>query len=440
LTRLIPMLAVAVAFTLAQARDARAVDCSAIQSEPTPAEEIVAEIARHAQEEAESGVGLNPPNLSGQNLASALSKEEAATLFKGANLSGANLRCANLSGFDFTGSTLVGAVLDGSRLEGALLTGARLTDASIVGASLAAAQLDGSVLVGADLSDADLTGANLSKADLARANLSNARLINTVIDEAVLDNAAVGGAVWQTRGDVTGDTASSLSGLAHLRVGFCKSDWSELSFENCERLAERPDLAALVKLKKILSEAGDGAGRREVRQAIGRTTTELAIARWHAGEQSSFLPMLTRSIWHKAFLDHGGAMWRAVWIGLAQAAIFAVAYVLVHLSRKSWTGEMFWVTPEGRISRNIYRTPRRTDEQTHPIGGFGRPLVVAGIVYSIIASIRVGIERMSLLDGLLKAVPKTTIVEAVGALAWIGLLQSALALSLISVAGYYWFF
>jgi len=118
-------------------------------------------------------------------------------LWKGADLSGANLEGANLRSADLEGANLRSADLEGAYLRGAdfegadlgwaNLRGAYLEGAYLRGANLEGANLEGANLRGANLEGANLEGANLYEADLGWANLRGANLEGANFEEAIPD-------------------------------------------------------------------------------------------------------------------------------------------------------------------------------------------------------------------------------------------------------------
>lgn len=124
--------------------------------------------------------------------------------FRGADLSGRDLKGANLSELDLSGADLDGAVLSHANLKMSSLEEADLAATSLDGADLykanltkvfavdtdfsaayvaevtmPGADLRGARLCGSDLTQADLSGANLSGADLSGANLTGADVRGT---------------------------------------------------------------------------------------------------------------------------------------------------------------------------------------------------------------------------------------------------------------------
>lgn len=126
--------------------------------------------------------------------------------FKGADLSGANLRDADFSNLDlagtffeqadltqanFAGANLEGAVFTQAILDGANLADTRLSRANLSRASLKVAVLDRSQIVGSMMLEADFSGASLR--DIS---LSNTRLIDCIFDDADLSGAEIADLQW----------------------------------------------------------------------------------------------------------------------------------------------------------------------------------------------------------------------------------------------------
>ena len=106
------------------------------------------------------------------------------SLYRRANLEGANLIGANLKGANLIGANLDGANLIGATLKGATLEGANLKGANLIGATLEGATLDGANLIGATLDGANLIGATLEGATLDGATLKGATLKGATLDGA----------------------------------------------------------------------------------------------------------------------------------------------------------------------------------------------------------------------------------------------------------------
>jgi uncharacterized protein YjbI with pentapeptide repeats len=102
--------------------------------------------------------------------------ESSVSLFRGIDLSEANLSEAFLPNADLEGADLSKAYLRYADLSGANLSGAGMLGADLEGTDLSGANVSEAYLFLTDLSDADLRGAQLRKADLGGADLSDARL------------------------------------------------------------------------------------------------------------------------------------------------------------------------------------------------------------------------------------------------------------------------
>jgi uncharacterized protein YjbI with pentapeptide repeats len=133
-----------------------------------------------------SGANLREADLSGANLSEANLRE--AGLHR-ANLASANLARADLSGADLGGATLSEGYLSGADLSGADLSGVDLSWADISEANLSWADLSEANLSWADLSEANLSEANLSGANLNGANLTGANLSGADLSGADLRGA-----------------------------------------------------------------------------------------------------------------------------------------------------------------------------------------------------------------------------------------------------------
>ncbi|QDU37240.1 Secreted effector protein pipB2 [Maioricimonas rarisocia] len=167
--------------------------------------------------------------------------------FRGADLSGVDLKDLDLQGIDLTGGSLVKAKLFGTNLEGAVLTecdlggtylaGTRLSGATARRAQLRGCRMDrvswrnvdfeGARLDQCNLRKAELTSCSLRKAGLADADLTEARLVDVRAYGAFTE-----GSCWH---------AASLEKCRFNNGRIAGTDFSDARFENCN--FEGADLA-----------------------------------------------------------------------------------------------------------------------------------------------------------------------------------------------------
>jgi uncharacterized protein YjbI with pentapeptide repeats len=99
----------------------------------------------------------------------------ARAVFRGANLTLANLRNIDLDSADFTEADATGADFSESTLRGAIFRGAAAKEARFVRSVCDAADFSGANLMFAILQKASLDGASFARSNLFRADLSRAR-------------------------------------------------------------------------------------------------------------------------------------------------------------------------------------------------------------------------------------------------------------------------
>lgn len=126
-------------------------------------------------------------------------------VFKGMDLSGANLSHAELSGADFENATLSRANLSSALLYDAdfrfaNLTGANLSSAYLYRANLVETRLHDAKLTSANFAYADLTAADLTDTDLRGAILADANLSETDFSRANLKSASLRAAIVNRTG------------------------------------------------------------------------------------------------------------------------------------------------------------------------------------------------------------------------------------------------
>ena len=127
--------------------------------------------ARAATIPDQTGANLVNENLSGQYL--------VQTIFREANLGGADLHRADLQRADFQGANLTGANLQLANMNNANLQDADLIMAHLQSATLHSANLSGANLWNTYLQGTDLSGANLQNATLLRSHFD----INTILPD-----------------------------------------------------------------------------------------------------------------------------------------------------------------------------------------------------------------------------------------------------------------
>ncbi|MFG0334526.1 MAG: pentapeptide repeat-containing protein, partial [Maioricimonas sp. JB049] len=167
--------------------------------------------------------------------------------FRGADLSGADLKDLDLQGIDLTGGSLVKAKLFGTNLEGAILTecdlsgtylaGTRLSDTIARRAQFHGCRMDGVKWRNVDFEGARLDRCNLRKAELISCSLRKAGLADADLAEArLVDVRAYGafteGSCWH---------AASLEKCRFNNGRIAGTDFSNARFENCS--FEGADLA-----------------------------------------------------------------------------------------------------------------------------------------------------------------------------------------------------
>ncbi|MEW4530478.1 pentapeptide repeat-containing protein [Maioricimonas sp. JC845] len=167
--------------------------------------------------------------------------------FRGADLSGVDLKDLDLRGIDLTGGSLVKAKLYGTNFEGAVLTECDLSQTYLAGTRLSGVlarraqfrgcRMDGVQWTEADfegarfdqcnLQKAELTGCSLRKSGLADADLTGARLVNVRAYGAFTERSC-----WH---------AASLEKCRFNNGRLAATDFTDARFENCN--FEGADLA-----------------------------------------------------------------------------------------------------------------------------------------------------------------------------------------------------
>jgi uncharacterized protein YjbI with pentapeptide repeats len=172
-----------------------------------------------------------------------------------------SLRRANLTGALLTSAKLAGADMPSLMAIGALFYDADAKGANLYDADLRYAVLDGADLTGADLRGADLSGASLNETNLTNANLAGAKLVgadltDTNIQDANLDAVDFSGATYNATG-----TPRSVRGAINLKF-----------------LSQKSSSAAMIALRKKLTDTGFETNAREVTYALQTQQTGLLLA------------------------------------------------------------------------------------------------------------------------------------------------------------------
>ncbi|UUO32540.1 MULTISPECIES: pentapeptide repeat-containing protein [Bradyrhizobium] len=129
-------------------------------------------------------------------------KNTCRTVFKYANLRGANLSRSDITHASFLASNLMDADLSGARGVGAEFDSSTLRDAKLVGADLSWSDMYGvfaenAIAIGVNLEFAALDAADLRGVQLQGARLSRSRFDTGLLDSASLDGADISQAMFR---------------------------------------------------------------------------------------------------------------------------------------------------------------------------------------------------------------------------------------------------